>query len=162
MSGRCLGRGDRSGLAQGLLPCDGRKMGQGVRTCKTTGGDRFVTARSRFRDSVVDRKTLEKQSVQYPDNNCRQPGMWRWRKSQRRTILGAAFCASRQEELIPGALSILKGAVPVRTRGFGYTAPTYFVGTRDRHLHRLCGSPLSLPVHRPLLGGMDLRPCCGQ
>src|SRR5690606_30412703 len=30
-----------------------------------------------------------------------------------------------------------KGAVPVRTRGFGHTAPTYVVGTRDQPLHRL-------------------------
>src|SRR6516162_10486653 len=28
--------------------------------------------------------------------------------------------------LIPGALSILKGAVPGRARGFGHMAPTYF------------------------------------
>ena len=28
--------------------------------------------------------------------------------------------------IIPGALSILQGAVPVRTRGFGHMAPTYF------------------------------------
>jgi 5-formyltetrahydrofolate cyclo-ligase len=32
----------------------------------------------------------------------------------------------------PGALSISTGAVPVLARGLGYTAPTYFVGSRDR------------------------------
>jgi len=31
----------------------------------------------------------------------------------------------RADHHIPGALSILKGAVPDRTRGFGHTAPTY-------------------------------------
>src|SRR6202023_2231192 len=36
---------------------------------------------------------------------------------------GAARCVRSQ---ILGALSILKGAVPDRTRGFGYMAPTYF------------------------------------
>ena len=35
-------------------------------------------------------------------------------------------------QTIPGALPILKGAVPDRARGPGYTAPTYFVGSRDR------------------------------
>lgn len=37
---------------------------------------------------------------------------------------------------IPRGLIDPKGAVPGRTRGFGHTAPTYFVGTRDRPLHR--------------------------
>src|SRR5262249_34830764 len=36
---------------------------------------------------------------------------------------GAAECV---RSLIPGALSILKGAVPGRARGFGHMAPTYF------------------------------------
>src|SRR5579862_95333 len=36
---------------------------------------------------------------------------------------GAARCVRRH---IPGALSILKGAVPDRARGLGHTAPTYF------------------------------------
>src|SRR6185437_12518902 len=36
---------------------------------------------------------------------------------------GAARCVRRH---IPGALSILKGAVPDRARGLGHMAPTYF------------------------------------
>src|ERR1700760_2125447 len=36
---------------------------------------------------------------------------------------GAARCARSH---IPGALSILKGAVPGRARGLGHMAPTYF------------------------------------
>src|SRR5690349_18381313 len=36
---------------------------------------------------------------------------------------GAARCV---RSLIPGALSILKGAVPGRARGLGHMAPTYF------------------------------------
>src|SRR4030081_3961923 len=36
---------------------------------------------------------------------------------------GAARCVRSH---IPGALSILKGAVPDRARGLGHTAPTYF------------------------------------
>ena len=36
---------------------------------------------------------------------------------------GAAECV---RSLIPGALSILKGAVPGRARGLGHMAPTYF------------------------------------
>src|SRR5262245_24847073 len=50
--------------------------------------------------------------------------------------------ASRQERHIPEALSISKGSVAGRTPGFGHTAPTYFVGSRDRLLHRLSGSSL--------------------
>ena len=34
--------------------------------------------------------------------------------------------AQASGDTIPGALSILKGAVPGRARGFGYMAPTYF------------------------------------
>ena len=34
---------------------------------------------------------------------------------------------------IPGALSISEGAVPGLARGLGHTAPTYLVGSRDRH-----------------------------
>jgi len=34
--------------------------------------------------------------------------------------------AERVRSLIPGALSILKGAVPGRARGLGHMAPTYF------------------------------------
>ena len=41
----------------------------------------------------------------------------------------AAWCVGLS---IPGALSILKGAVPDRTRGSGHMAPTYLVGSRDR------------------------------
>src|SRR5437588_11771597 len=36
---------------------------------------------------------------------------------------GAAWCVRSH---IPGALSILKGAVPDRARGLGHMAPTYF------------------------------------
>lgn len=41
-------------------------------------------------------------------------------------------CEVRQETCIPGALSILTGAVPERARGLVHTAPTYVVGLRDR------------------------------
>ena len=34
--------------------------------------------------------------------------------------------------LFPGALSILKGAVPDLARGLDHMAPTYVVGSRDR------------------------------
>src|SRR4051812_40158351 len=40
------------------------------------------------------------------------------------------------ESNIPGALSILKGAVPDLAPGLGRTAPTYVVGSRDRALRR--------------------------
>lgn len=40
-----------------------------------------------------------------------------------------AFCASRQDNSIPRALMILKGAVPDLIRGFRHMAPTYFVGS---------------------------------
>ena len=40
------------------------------------------------------------------------------------------------ESNIPGALSILKGAVPDFAPGLGHTAPTYVVGSRDRALRR--------------------------
>ena len=53
-----------------------------------------------------------------------------------RSILDLAFALARHRPIFPslpgacgsyfpGALSILKGAVPDRTRGFGHTAPTY-------------------------------------
>ncbi len=35
--------------------------------------------------------------------------------------------------IFPGALSISTGAVPVLAPGLGHMAPTYFVGSRDRH-----------------------------
>ena len=37
-----------------------------------------------------------------------------------------------REDTYPRGLTILKGAVPGLARGLGYTAPTYFVGSRDR------------------------------
>ena len=46
---------------------------------------------------------------------------------------GAARCVRSH---IPGALSILKGAVPDRARGLGHTAPTYFVGNPGSTLQR--------------------------
>src|ERR1700674_6068767 len=60
---------------------------------------------------------------------------------------GAAGCVG---DAIPGALSILKGAVPGRARGLGHTAPTYVVGTRDRTLRR----PARLRTF-PLPGGFS-------
>ncbi len=35
-------------------------------------------------------------------------------------------------DIIPGALPIFKGTVPVLARGLGHTVPTYVVGSRDR------------------------------
>ena len=40
------------------------------------------------------------------------------------------------ESIIPGALSISKGAVPDLAPGLGHMAPTYVVGSRDRALRR--------------------------
>jgi 5-formyltetrahydrofolate cyclo-ligase len=55
-------------------------------------------------------------------------------------------CGVRQETHIPGALSILRGAVPGLVRGPGHTAPTYVVGSRDRSSNGFRGSALlSLP-----------------
>src|SRR4029079_6224880 len=45
---------------------------------------------------------------------------------------GAARCVRSH---IPGALSILKGAVPDRARGLGHMAPTYF--RREPGIHAL-------------------------
>lgn len=44
--------------------------------------------------------------------------------------LRAAWCVGPN---FPGALPILKGAVPVPARGPEHTAPTYVVGSRDRN-----------------------------
>src|SRR3982750_1371521 len=54
-------------------------------------------------------------------------------------------CPVRAELLIPGALSILKGAVPDRTRGFGHTAPTY--------VSRFPGSNLPRPGRHRISSG---------
>src|SRR5213080_2290646 len=57
---------------------------------------------------------------------------------------GAARCV---RSIIPGALSILKGAVPDRARGLGHMAPTYF--RREPGIERsdgLGGSALSSPI----------------
>ena len=40
--------------------------------------------------------------------------------------IGRAGLPGTTGAIIPGALSILQGAVPVRARGFGHMAPTYF------------------------------------
>src|SRR3954466_3924056 len=69
-----------------------------------------------------------------------------WRAARLRPILALAVCASRQERIFPGALSISKGAVPGKTRGFSHTAPTYFVGSRDRLLHRSSWIVTSIPL----------------
>jgi 5-formyltetrahydrofolate cyclo-ligase len=52
-----------------------------------------------------------------------------------------------REDTYPRGLTILKGAVPGLARGLGHTAPTYFVGSRDRHLTAIAAprSPLSTP-----------------
>src|SRR5690606_6001619 len=74
-----------------------------------------------------------------------------WRTNGPEPILVTTVCASRQERLIPGASSIAKGAVPGRARGLGHMAPTYFVGSRDRLLHRLRGSSRRpFPTHSGL------------
>src|SRR6202007_1608596 len=49
----------------------------------------------------------------------------RWRRQAAGITLALRGCAVRWS-LIPGALSILKGAVPDRARGLGHMAPTYF------------------------------------
>lgn len=56
---------------------------------------------------------------------------------------------------IPGALSIPKGAVPDRTRGFGHTAPTYVVGSRDRLSHGQGGTLFSQMALCMSDGSMD-------
>ena len=45
-------------------------------------------------------------------------------------------CPVREVIYIPGALSILKGAVPDQTRGFGHTAPTYVSRFPGSHVPR--------------------------
>ena len=53
--------------------------------------------------------------------------------------------------IIPGALSILKGAVPDRARGLGHMAPTYF--RREPGIERSNGrggSALTIPQSRCL------------
>ena len=50
----------------------------------------------------------------------------------RRPYIDGRGCGARQEFIFPGALSILKGAVPDPVPGPGHTAPTYVVGSRDR------------------------------
>src|SRR5215475_12759244 len=47
-------------------------------------------------------------------------------KSPPRTLNCPGGAAEYVGSLIPGALSILKGAVPDRARGLGHMAPTYF------------------------------------
>src|SRR5690606_28515376 len=59
--------------------------------------------------------------------------------------LYSTCCPVRAELLIPGALSISKGAVPDRTRGFGHTAPTY--------VSRFPGSNLPRPGRHLNSGG---------
>src|SRR5438034_3494060 len=66
---------------------------------------------------------------------------------------GSTYICQRRSALpdrrdISRGLIDLKGAVPDRTRGFGHTAPTYFVGTRDRILHRLSWIATSSPRNR--------------
>ena len=55
-----------------------------------------------------------------------------WRMAAGLAISGSGGLRGATRQLIPGALPILKGAVPDQTRGSGHTAPTYVVGSRDR------------------------------
>ena len=66
------------------------------------------------------------------------------------TVCVAARCVWSK---IPGALSILKGAVPGLARGLEHTAPTYAVGSRDRSLRR----PWRLRIIRRTIGGNAFR-----
>jgi len=57
--------------------------------------------------------------------------------------IAAAELRGASGDKIPGALSILKGAVPGRARGLGHMAPTYF--RREPGIERSnghCGSAL--------------------
>lgn len=51
---------------------------------------------------------------------------FRWRAGQQAITCAAAGLRSAFGVSIPGALSILTGAVPDRARGLGHMAPTYF------------------------------------
>src|SRR5437868_9938258 len=67
-----------------------------------------------------------------------------------RRYIGLAKLRGASGDIIPGALSILKGAVPDRTRGSGHTAPTYF--RREPGIERSnghCGFALFLLLHEP-------------
>ncbi len=55
---------------------------------------------------------------------------------------GAAGCV---RIVFPGALSISTGAVPDLAPGLGHTAPTYFVGSRDRNPTAIAAPRSSLP-----------------
>src|SRR5262244_935490 len=74
-------------------------------TCIRTPGKKPTTCRSH--DDVIGRLVVVAPR-QRNDYICRR---------------GAARCDASH---IPGALSILKGAVPGRARGLGHMAPTYF------------------------------------
>ena len=76
---------------------------------------------------------------------------------------GAARCV---KSTIPGALSILTGAVPGRARGLGHMAPTYFrrePGIERSHGHRgsaLLYRPVAAPgwSKKAFFSPFDLRP----
>jgi 5-formyltetrahydrofolate cyclo-ligase len=55
---------------------------------------------------------------------------------------GAVRCVGS----FPGALSISTGAVPGLARGLGHMAPTYFVGSRDRHSTAIAAPRSPLPL----------------
>src|SRR5438445_7622059 len=63
---------------------------------------------------------------------------------------GAARCVRSH---IPGALSILKGAVPDRARGLGHTAPTYFRREPGIDAPTAIAAPHSQTLRPPLLQG---------
>src|SRR5436190_17263068 len=56
----------------------------------------------------------------------RQSGLSPVASPRHRHYIGSRGAARRVRSHIPGALSILKGAVPGRARGLGHMAPTYF------------------------------------
>src|SRR5436190_12833500 len=56
----------------------------------------------------------------------RQSGLSPVASPRHRHYIGSRGAARRVRSHIPGALSILKGAVPDRARGLGHMAPTYF------------------------------------
>ena len=75
-------------------------------------------------------------------DNRDKPGVTRWalvlswNSAGRHTRFRLRALRGAPGDNIPGALSILKGAVPALVRGLGYTAPTYAVGFPGSILRR--------------------------
>src|ERR1700749_2745637 len=85
-----------------------------------------------------------------------------------RHYIGSRGAAGRVRSHIPGALSILKGAVPGRARGLGHMAPTYFrrepgidtpTAIAARTFHPSAFSACAAPTNNPTLAIRRAREC---